>query len=220
MFVGHYAAALAARAAEPRVPLWTYVLGCQAIDIAWSGLILAGVERASLDPSLPGSPLVLSHMPYTHSLPAAALWSVAVGAGLMALLKLPRRAGVFIGLTVFSHWVLDFLVHRTDLPLLWNGPMVGLGLWNHPLPEEVLEMGLLVLAGAAWGWRRGQEGQGWKPALAFLSFLLFLQVVPMLSPLGEGRLSLGGSPLVAYLVTCVAAWMAEPAVAKSGVAQA
>ena len=220
MFVGHYAAALAARAAEPRVPLWTYVLGCQAIDIAWSGLILAGVERASVDPSLPGSTLVLSHMPYTHSLPAAVLWSVVVGAALMALLKLPRRAGVFIGLTVFSHWVLDFLVHRPDLPLLWNGPMVGLGLWNHPLPEEVLEMGLLALAGAAWGWRRGQEGQGWKPALAFLAFLLCLQVVPMLSPLGEGRLSLGGSPLVAYLVACVAAWMAEPTVAKPGVGRA
>lgn len=219
MFVGHYAAALAARAVEPRAPLWTYVLGCQAIDIAWGGLILAGVERASVDPNLPGSALVLSHMPYTHSLPAAVLWSIAVGAGLMALLKLPKRAGVFIGLTVFSHWVLDFLVHRPDLPLFWSAPKVGLGLWNYPLPEQVLELGLLVLAGAAWGWRRGQEGRGWKPALAFLTFLLFLQIVPMLSPLGEGRLSLGGSALVAYLVTCVAAWMAEPTVAKVTVAK-
>lgn len=210
MFVGHYAAALAARAVEPRAPLWTYVLGCQAIDIAWSGLILVGLEKASVDPSLPGSSLVLSHMPYTHSLPAALAWSVVVGGALMLLLKLPRRAGLFIGLAVFSHWILDFLVHRPDLPLLWDGPMVGLGLWNYPLPEQVLELGLLALAGAAWGWRRGQEGRSWVAALAFLAFLLFLQLVPMLSPLGEGRLSLGGSPLVAYLVTCIAAWMAEP----------
>lgn len=214
MFVGHYAAALAARAAEPRAPLWSYVLGCQAIDIAWSGLILAGVEKAGVDPSLPGSSLVLSYMPYTHGLPTAVLWSIAVGAGLMLLLKLPRRVGVVLGLVVFSHWVLDFLVHRPDLPLLWDGPMVGLGLWNYPLPEQVLEMGLLALAGAAWGWRRGLEGQGWKAPLGFLTFLLFLQVVPMLSPLSEGRLSLGGSPLVAYLVTCIAAWMAEPTVAQ------
>ena len=220
MFVGHYAAALAARAVEPRAPLWSYVLGCQAIDIAWSGLILAGVEKAGVDPSLPGSALVLSYMPFTHSLPAAVLWSIAVGAGLMALLKLPRRAGLFIGLTVFSHWVLDFLVHRPDLPLMWDGPMVGLGLWNYPLPEQVLELGLLALAGAAWGWRRGQEGRGWKPVLSFLTFLLLLQVVPMLSPLGEGRLSLGGSPQVAYHVTCVAAVMAEPPVASSAPAKA
>lgn len=216
MFVGHYAAALAARAVEPRAPLWSYVLGCQAIDIAWSGLVLAGVEKASVDPSLPGSPLVLSYMPYTHGLPTAVLWSLAVGIGLMALLKLPRRVGAFLVLTVFSHWVLDFLVHRPDLPLLWGEPKVGLALWNYPLPEQVLEMGLLALAAAAWGWRRGLEGRGWMPAFFFLTFLLFLQLVPMLSPLGEGRLSLGGSPLVAYLVTCIAAWMAEPTVARGG----
>ena len=216
MFVGHYAAALAARAVEPRATLWSYVLGCQAIDIAWSGLVLAGVEKASVDPNLPGSSLVLSYMPYTHGLPTAVLWSIAVGAGLMLLLKLPWRVGLVLGLVVFSHWVLDFLVHRPDLPLLWDEPKVGLGLWNYPLPEQVLEMGLLALAGAAWGWRRGLEGQGWKAPLAFLSFLLFLQLVPMLSPLSEGRLSLGGSPLVAYLVTCIAAWMAEPTVARVG----
>jgi hypothetical protein len=215
MFVGHYAAALAARAVEPRAPLWSYVLGCQAIDIAWSGLILAGVEKAGVDPSLPGSPLTLDFMPYTHSLPAAVLWSVVVGVGLMLLLKLPRRAGVIMGLTVFSHWALDFLVHRPDLPLLWGEPKVGLGLWNYPLPEQVLEMGLLALAAAAWTWRRGQEGRGWIAAQVFLVFLVFLQLVPMLSPLGEGRLSLGGSPLVAYLVTCIAAWMAEPTRART-----
>lgn len=220
MFVGHYAAALAARAVEPRAPLWSYVLGCQAIDIAWSALVLAGVEKASVDPTLPGSSLVLSYMPYTHGLPTALLWSVAVGAGLMLLLKAPRRVGVILGLVVFSHWIFDLIVHRPDLPLLWDGPMVGFGLWNNPLPEQVLELGLLGLAGAAWGWRRGQEGRGWKPLLSFLTFLLLLQVVPMLSPLGEGRLSLGGSPLVAYLVTCVAAWMAEPSVARSRVAKA
>lgn len=215
MFVGHYAAALAARAIEPRAPLWTYVLGCQAVDIAWSGLIIAGVEKAGIDHGLPGSPLILSYMPFTHSLPAALLWSVAVGAGLMALLKLPRRAGIFIGLAVFSHWLLDFLVHRPDLPLVWNGPMVGLGLWNYPVPEQALEMGLLAIGAAAWGWRRGKEGRGWIGASAFLAFLLFLQIVPMVSPMGADRLSMGGMALVAYLFTGVAAWMVEPRTVKA-----
>jgi len=215
MFVGHYAAALAARAVEPRAPLWTYVLGCQAIDIAWSALIMTGVEKASIDPSLAGSALVLSHMPYTHSLPAAVLWSVAVGAGLMALLKLPRRAGLFIGLAVFSHWILDFLVHRPDLPLLWTGPKVGLGLWDHAVLEEAIEMGLLAMAAAAWAWRRGLEGRGWKGAVGFVGFMLFLQLVPLLSPLGGEPVAMGGTALAAYLVTCVFAWMAEPYVVKA-----
>jgi membrane-bound metal-dependent hydrolase YbcI (DUF457 family) len=210
MFVGHYAAALAARATEPRAPLWTYVLGAQAMDIVWGGLVIAGVEKAGIDPSLPGSALVLGHMPFSHSLPAALLWSAAVGAGLTALLKLPRRAGLFIGLTVFSHWILDFLVHRPDLPLLWSGPKVGLALWNHPVLEEALEMGLLAIAGAAWAWRRGREGRSWHGAPAFLGFLLLLQMVPLLSPVGGDPLSLGGSALSAYLVACVIAWMVEP----------
>ena len=150
MFVGHYAAALAAKAAQPKAPLWTYVLGAQLVDVAWGGLVLAGVERMSLDERLPGSPLVLSHMPYTHSLPAAVVWAVAAGLVARFLLKLPRAAAVAVALVVASHWGLDFLVHRPDLPLWVGGPKVGLGWWNHPVPEQALEMGLLAIAATAW----------------------------------------------------------------------
>jgi hypothetical protein len=132
MFVGHYAAALAAKAVQPKAPFWTYVLGAQLVDVAWAGLVLAGVEKMSLDPHLPGSPLVLSHMPYTHSLPAVAVWALAAGLAARFLLKLPRAAAIAVGLVVLSHWGLDFLVHRPDLPLGFGGPKVGLGWWNHP----------------------------------------------------------------------------------------
>jgi hypothetical protein len=209
MFVGHYAGALAAKAIEPRAPLWSYVLACQAIDIAWGGLIMAGVERVTVDHSLPGSALVLSHMPYTHSLPAAALWSVGMALVLGLLLKLPKRAGLFIGLAALSHWFLDFLVHRPDLPLLWEGPKVGLGLWDHAVLEQAIEMGLLAVAGAAWAWRRGQGGQGWAAAVGFLGFLLVLQVVPLLQPLAQDPFALGGSAIATYLVVGLAAFLAE-----------
>lgn len=209
MFVGHYAGALVAKAIEPRAPLWSYVLACQAVDIAWGGLIMAGVEKVSVDHSLPGSALVLSHMPYTHSLPAAALWSVGVAVALGLLLKLPKRAYLVIGLAVFSHWLLDFLVHRPDLPLLWSGPKVGLGLWNHAVLEQAVEMGLLGTAGAAWAWRRGQDGFGWGGAVVFLGFLLVLQVVPLLKPLAEDPVGLGASAIATYLVVCLAAFLAE-----------
>src|SRR4051812_29775081 len=79
MFVGHYAAALAAKAAQPKAPFWTYVLGAQIVDVAWAALVLSGVEKMSLDPHLPGNPLVLSHMPYTHSLAAVTVWALAAG---------------------------------------------------------------------------------------------------------------------------------------------
>ena len=66
MFAGHYATALAAKAIEQRAPLWTLIAGAQLVDIGWSAMVIAGVERGRIDPALPGSPLVLEHMPWTH----------------------------------------------------------------------------------------------------------------------------------------------------------
>ncbi len=117
MFVGHYSAALAAKAAEPRAPLWTYVIGCQLLDVGWSSLIMTGTEKVSFDPSLPGSALVLEHMPWTHSLPASLLWSLAAALAVRFAMKLPWRAAIFVGLVMFSPWLLDLAVHRPDLKL-------------------------------------------------------------------------------------------------------
>ncbi len=184
MFVGHYAAALAAKAAEPRAPLWTYVAGCQLLDIGWSGLLMGGVEKMRIDPALPGSPLDLYYMPFTHSLPAAVLWSVAAALLAKPMLKLPWSAALMIGAVVFSHWLADFLVHRPDLELFPHGAKVGLGLWNFPLPEMALEMGLVAIAGAAWTARRKARGQAAWPAVAFLTLLTAVQILSS---------SLGGS---------------------------
>ncbi|MBR7618428.1 hypothetical protein JKL49_03420 [Phenylobacterium sp. 20VBR1] len=200
MFVGHYAAALAAKSAEPRGPLWTYVLGCQLIDVAWGGLIMTGAERLTVDPSLPGSALVLEHMPYTHSLPGALAW--AVGAAILAklILRLPWRVAAMIGLTVFSHWIADLLVHRPDLELWFGGQKVGLGLWNYPVAEQAVEIGLVALAASAWAWRRATLNQSLWPVLAFVSFLLALQIVGLLVPATADPVGMGGMAIAAYLV--------------------
>src|SRR5688572_17404245 len=117
MFVGHYAAAMAAKAIEPKAPMWTLAAASQLIDIGWSAFIITGVEHARVDPALPGSTLVLYDMPWTHSLPAVLVWSIAAALLVKLLLRLPWWASAVVGLTVFSHWVLDYLVHRPDLPL-------------------------------------------------------------------------------------------------------
>jgi membrane-bound metal-dependent hydrolase YbcI (DUF457 family) len=209
MFVGHYAAALAAKAAEPRAPLWAYVIGCQLMDVGWAGLVAAGVERAHTDPSLPGSGLVLDYMPFTHSLPGALLWSIGGALVARIALRLPWRAAVFVGLTVFSHWLADLLVHRPDLELWFGGQKVGLGLWNYPVPEQAVEMGLLAAGAVAWGWRRGVEGQGPWPGVGFLLFLLALQIVAMMTPPGGGPVQMGAMTLAVYLLAAVIAWLAD-----------
>lgn len=209
MFAGHYAAALAAKAAEPRAPLWTYVVGCQLIDIGWGALIMTGAERVSFDASLPGSALVLEHMPYTHSLPASILWSLAAALAVRGALKLPWRAAVFVGLTVFSHWLADLLVHRPDLELWFGGTKVGLGLWNYPVPEQAVEIGLLAVAGAAWAWTRARDGAGAWGAPVFLGLLVGVQILAMVLPAGEDPAGMGGMAIAVYLILAAAAWAVE-----------
>ncbi len=209
MFVGHYAAALAAKPLAPRAPLWATVAGCQLVDIGWSVLIMAGVERASVDESLPGSPLVLEHMPWTHSLPMTFVWSI--GAALLArfFLKLPVWACAVIGLSVASHWALDVLVHRPDLALWFGGPMVGLGLWNYPVPEQAVEIGLIAVAGVFWAAWRNEAGRAAWPAAAFIAFLVTLQIAAMLTPLSPNPVQMGASALVVYLLVTGAALLVE-----------
>lgn len=209
MFVGHYAAALAAKGAEPRAPLWTYALGAQLIDIGWSGLVMTGAERVSFDPKLPGSPLVLEHMPWTHSLPAALLWAVAAALLVRAALKLPWGAAIMVGLVVFSHWLADLLVHRPDLELWFGGTKVGLGLWNYPVPEQAVEMGFLAMGAAWWGWRRGKQGQSVWPALVFTGLLMALQIVVMVMPGATNAMQMGLMALGAYLAVGAVAWIVD-----------
>jgi hypothetical protein len=208
MFVGHYAAALAAKAIEPRAPLWTLIGAAQLVDIGFSGLVMAGVERMSFDPTLPGSPLVLEHMPWTHSLPAALVWSAA--ALLLArLFKLPWGAAIAVGLTVLSHWGLDFLVHRPDLEIWPGGEKVGLGWWNHATAEKTLEMALIALTGGAWLWRRGRFDRTAWPALLFLGFLATIQIVGELTePAGEA-FAFARLALIIYLVATALAWLTD-----------
>jgi hypothetical protein len=211
MFVGHYAAAMAAKAIEPKAPMWTLAAASQLIDIGWSSFIIAGIERASVDPSLPGSTLVLEHMPWTHSLPAVFAWSVGAALLVMLLLRLPLWVSAVVGLTVLSHWVLDLIVHRPDLELWPGGERVGFALWNYPAPEQALEIGLIAVCGAAWVASRKTLGRIAWPAISFIAFLVTLQIVAMLSPQPAGPLGAesGAMILVIYLVVVALAALTD-----------
>lgn len=205
MFVGHYAASLAAKAIEPRAPLWTLIAGAQLIDIGWGALVMTGVEKVRFNPGLPGSPLELYHMPWTHSLPAVVVWSAVALLLSRYLLRLPWRAAVVIALVVFSHWVLDFLVHRPDLELWFGGTKVGLSWWDYPEPEKTLEMGLIALSGGAWMWTRARDGRSAWPPLLFMTFLVLLQIIANLTvPTGSAE-AYGRTAVIVYLVVVLLA---------------
>jgi membrane-bound metal-dependent hydrolase YbcI (DUF457 family) len=145
MFVGHYGPSFAIKSLRPAIPLWQLFIAVQLVDVVWAVLVLLGVEKVRIVPGITASnPLDLYYMPYTHSLVAAIFWSVAAALVFWLLSRVTTRsAAVWIGVAVFSHWILDFIVHRPDLPLYDDTLKVGLGLWNYPVAALSLEAALL-----------------------------------------------------------------------------
>jgi membrane-bound metal-dependent hydrolase YbcI (DUF457 family) len=145
MFVGHYGPSFAIKSLRPAIPLWLLFIAVQLVDVVWAVLVLLGVEKVRIVPGITASnPLDLYYMPYTHSLVAAIFWSVAVAFVFWLVPRVTTRsAAVWIGVAVLSHWILDFIVHRPDLPLYDDTLKIGLGLWNYPVVALSLEAALL-----------------------------------------------------------------------------
>ena len=145
MFVGHYGPSLAAKAAKNSIPLWILFIAVQLLDVFWSIFVLLDIEKVRIVPGFTATnPLDLYYMPYTHSLLGAMLWSVSAGVAYYMFRRAEGwSAGAIVGAAVLSHWALDWLVHRPDLPLYDNSLKVGLGLWNYPAFAFVLEIAVL-----------------------------------------------------------------------------
>src|SRR3954447_26978834 len=126
MFLGHFAVALAAKRAAPRTSLGTLVLAAQLLDILWPVLLLAGVERVEIRPGDTAfTPLHFEHYPVSHSLATSIDWAGVFGTAYYAITRY-RRGAVVIAALVVSHWALDWITHRPDLPLWPGGPLEGL----------------------------------------------------------------------------------------------
>lgn len=175
MFIGHPACGFAAKRLAPGTSLGWLVLAPFFLDILWPVFLLLGVEHVRIDPGNTAvTPLDFYHYPWSHSLVMAIVWSVALG-GIYHLVAKNARGAWVIGMLVLSHWVLDFVTHRPDLPLYPGGPKVGLGLWNSVAGTVAVE-GAIFLAGLAIYVRltRGRDRVGrigWWALVVLLSLI-------------------------------------------------
>ncbi len=145
MFLGHFAVALAAKRADTSLSLGTLCLAAQLPDVIWPALLLTGAEKVAVHPGITRvTPLDFLHYPYSHSLLLGAVWA-AVFAGLHFAFRRRGKAALILFAVVLSHWGLDWLVHRPDLPLYPGGPKVGLGLWNNLPVTLALELGSFMV---------------------------------------------------------------------------
>ena len=145
MFIGHFAVAFAAKPAAPSVSLGTLFFACQWVDLVWPLFLLAGLERVEITPGITAfTPLDFVHYPWTHSLVMGVVWAAAFG-----LLYLSTRgngkAALIVAAVVLSHWFLDLVAHRPDLPLApGSETRWGLGLWNSIPATLLVEVSLFV----------------------------------------------------------------------------
>jgi len=158
---GHLAVGFAAKKFAPEAPLWSLLVASEALDLLSFVFLTLGIEKTAtqqIDINNGVQILTSGSIPWSHGLFMSVVWSLLFGLLAFAFTK-NRRASILIGLVVFSHWVLDFIVHPPDLPILFhNSPELGLGLWTSGpglIISIILEFALLVGGIAIYvTWRR------------------------------------------------------------------
>jgi hypothetical protein len=148
MFAGHFGLAAAVKAKNPDIPLWSLMASTQLIDIAFVPLLVTGAEGMKTVGD-GGYGAGIFTIDYSHSFVSTII--IAFIAGLIALKFLGKKQAYIIGAVVFSHWILDLVVHRSDLSILpgnfGNLSQVGLGLWQWPVVTILLELSLVIVGG-------------------------------------------------------------------------
>lgn len=159
MITGHFGLAAGSKAIDSRAPLWSLMLATVWLDIVFIPLLLLNIETIETPAGGGyGTSVIHADYTYTHSLVGALLLSAMFGA--VVGWRWGRRLGLLLAGVAFSHWVLDLIVHRADLPILPGNagglPLLGFGLWRVPGASILLEVALLLI-GVWLYWRTARS---------------------------------------------------------------
>ena len=206
MFIGHFGVGFGAKKAAPAASLGTLFIACQLADLLWPTLVLLGVERVEIDPgNTVMTPLAFVSYPYSHSLLALSVWGALFGLVYVVVRRARPTAGVTLALLVVSHWVLDLVVHRPDLPLTLTGTTrLGFGLWNSmpgTLAAELIIFGIGVIIYARTTVARDRIG-----SIGLWSLVGFLLVVFVANAFGPPPPSARAVAWVAESMWLLVAW--------------
>ena len=209
MFIGHAAVALAAKPLLPRVNLALPLAAAFWVDMVWPVLLLVGVEQVKIDPGNTAfTPLDFVHYPWTHSLAAAIVWSFLFG---MVCIRTGKFEALILGLLVFSHWVLDVLTHRADMPL-WPGSdvMLGLGLWNSVPATLAVELTLFAIGIALYVRASpARDGIGFFAFWGLIAFLLVAYAGAAFGPPPPNVTAIAITGIAGGVLFTVWAWWAD-----------
>lgn len=209
MFIGHFAVAFAAKRAAPRTSLAVNFVAAQFADLLWPIFLLLGWERVRIAPT--GNPfltLQFTHYPWSHSLEMIAFWAVAFGIVYYAATSYARGAAI-LPLLVISHWVLDLIAHRPDLPLSPAGmARAGLGLWNYPAATILVECTMFAAGVAIYSRATKPRDRAGRFGLwGLVAFLLALYALSIVSPPPTSVRALAVGGLIGWPLTLFPWWV-------------
>jgi hypothetical protein len=207
MFLGHFAVALGAKKAAPKASLGTLVLAAQFADLLWPAFLLLGWEQVRIVPGVTRvTPLDFVSYPYSHSLLGQILLGLGVGL-VYFLLRRNARAALVVAACVPSHWVLDYVAHRPDMPLFPGGARYGLGLWKSFPATLAAEFSLFAIGVAFYVTVTSAKDRIGKWALwSLLIFLPLVYVASAVSPTPPSVQAVAVAALAMWLVVPWAAW--------------
>jgi hypothetical protein len=205
LFLGHFGIGFAAKTVTPKISLGTLFLAAQFIDLLWPSLLLLGLERARIDPTATKvTPLDFVHYPISHSLLAVIGWAILIGL-IHFLTHHHRRSAIVAGALVISHWLLDAIVHRPDLPLYpGNSALVGLGLWDSMPATLAIEFSLFGLG--VWLYMRTTTTKDKTGKWALWSLVIFLALIYISNTFGPLPPDIKAVALVGHAQWLLVAW--------------
>jgi membrane-bound metal-dependent hydrolase YbcI (DUF457 family) len=208
MFIGHFGVALATKKVAPRPSLGTLVIAALLPDLLWSAFLLLRWERVAIVPGATVvSPLDFVSYPLSHSLVADTIWAAIVAGGYYAIRRDRAGAG-WLAALVLSHWALDVVSHRPDVPILLGGPKVGLGLWNALPAALAAELGLLAVGTWVYAKATGaRDRMGTGSLVALVALLTALYFASLVGPPPPSTEALAASGLAQWLFVAWAYWL-------------
>lgn len=176
MFLGHFGVGFGVKAAAPKISLGSLFIAAQFLDLLWPTLLLLNMETVRIAPELQSvTPLIFDHYPISHSLLGATAWAAGIALAYW-LLRQNARGAAIMAILVVSHWLLDVIVHRPDLPLFpGSAVLLGMDLWSS-LPQTLaVEMTLFALG--VWMYARSTRARDAIGTWALWSLVAFLLVI-------------------------------------------
>jgi FtsH-binding integral membrane protein len=208
MFIGHFGVGFAGKKFTRNTSLGTLFIAAQFLDLLWPTLLLLDIEHVAIKPGTGHSqPLDFIDYPVSHSLVMVMLWSVLFGT-VYWIIKKDKKAAVVLGLCVFSHWVLDYLVHLPDLPLYpGDSPLLGLSLWNSKIGTVLLE-GFIFITGILFYLQttRAKNKTGSIVLWIIISLLVIFYVLNLFGPPPPAVSAIAWGSQAQWLFVILAYW--------------